>query len=149
MVTKKKETSEISKAQAHRVVKTAVYTAIGRRKSAVAQVKMQTGRGQVSVNKKKGQEYFTGWSQRKALEQPLDATGLRDRMDLAINVRGGGLQAQSEACRLGIARAIVLFHREHRPALKAAGHLRRDAREKERKKYGLKRARRAPQFSKR
>lgn len=125
------------------------FIAIGRRKSAAARVKMERGDGKITVNGREPQKYFTSVAQRRVLKQPLEIAGLVDRVNLAIKAKGGGLQAQAEAARLGIARAILLLDKERRTALKAAGYLRRDSREKERKKYGLKRARRAPQFSKR
>ena len=125
------------------------YVAIGRRKSAAARIKMEMGDGKISVNGRDPKQYFNSPAQRRTLLMPLESAGLVDRVDLAIKAKGGGLQAQAEAARLGIARAILLLNKEHRPSLKAAGFLRRDPREKERKKYGLKRARRAPQFSKR
>lgn len=125
------------------------YVAIGRRKSAAARVKMEMGDGKIAVNGKDPQKYFTSIAQRRVLLQPLETASLVDRVNLSIKTKGGGMQAQAEAARLGIARAILLLDKEHRTALKAAGYLRRDSREKERKKYGLKRARRAPQFSKR
>ncbi len=129
--------------------KGSVYIAIGRRKSAAAQVKLEMGDGKVIVNGKDPQKYFTSVAQRRVLQQPLEIAGLVDRVNLAIKTKGGGMQAQAEAARLGISRAIILLDKEHRAVLKAVGYLRRDSREKERKKPGLKRARRAPQFSKR
>lgn len=129
--------------------KSLAYVAIGRRKNAVARVKLQLGNGKISINERDPKRYFTSPAQRRTLFQPLETASLVDRVDLAIKARGGGLQAQAEAARLGISRAIILLDKEHRPVLKTAGFLRRDSRKKERKKYGLKRARRAPQFSKR
>lgn len=129
--------------------KGSAYIAIGRRKSAAARVKLEIGDGQVIVNGKDPQKYFTSAAQRRVLQQPLEVAGLVDRVNLAIKTKGGGMQAQAEAARLGISRAIILLDKEHRAVLKAVGYLRRDSREKERKKPGLKRARRAPQFSKR
>ncbi len=150
MVVKKTKKPEIVKEAApKKAPKGSTYVAIGRRKSAAARVKMELGQGKIIVNGKDPQKYFTSVAQRRVLLQPLETASLVDRVDLAIKTKGGGMQAQAEAARLGIARAIILFDREHRIALKSAGFLRRDPREKERKKYGLKRARRAPQFSKR
>lgn len=129
--------------------KGSAYVAIGRRKSAAARVRLERGDGKIIVNGKDPQKYFTSVAQRRVLQQPLEIAGLVDRVNLAIKTKGGGMQAQAEAARLGISRAIILLDKEHRAVLKAVGYLRRDSREKERKKPGLKRARRAPQFSKR
>ncbi|MFC1721332.1 30S ribosomal protein S9 [Patescibacteria group bacterium] len=129
--------------------KPTAYIGLGRRKSAVARVKLQSGEGNILVNGKPLPEYFTVTAQQITINQPLAATSLQQQIDLQIRSRGGGKRAQAEAARLAIARAILKYDKEHRKALKAAGYLTRDAREKERKKYGLKGARRAPQFSKR
>ena len=129
--------------------KTAAYIGLGRRKSSVARVKLQQGTGKVLVNGKSLAEYFPVTAQQIIVNSPLLTTNLQSLVDLQIKSRGGGKKGQSEAARLAIARAIIKYDKEHRPALKTAGFLTRDAREKERKKYGLKRARRSPQFSKR
>ncbi len=123
--------------------------AIGRRKKAVAQVRLYNkGKGLLVVNKQKLADYFPSYLW-PIINQPLKATGhLRD-LDISILVRGGGLRGQAEAVRHGIARALVEFNKELKAVLRAKGWLTRDARRKERKKPGLKKARRAPQWSKR
>jgi small subunit ribosomal protein S9 len=122
---------------------------LGKRKTARARVKLfQDGSGQVTVNGMKVKEYFHGVSVENALA-PLTMCGVKDTIDIDARVSGGGKSAQSDAVRHGISRALLLISSDYRPELKRAGFLRRDARIKERKKPGLKRARRAPQFSKR
>jgi small subunit ribosomal protein S9 len=117
--------------------------------AARARVKVyQDGSGEVTVNGMKLKEYFNGFSIENAIA-PLLTTDLRNRVDVDVMTSGGGKAAQSDAIRLGISRALLLLNPDFRPDLKRAGFLRRDARIKERKKPGLKRARRAPQFSKR
>ena len=118
------------------------YYGTGRRKSSVARVYLVPGTGKVTINKKDMDEYF-GYDTLKVIaRQPLELTSTADKFDVLVNVHGGGYTGQAGAIRHGIAR-------EFRPALKKAGYLTRDPRMKERKKYGLKKARRAPQFSKR
>jgi len=121
----------------------------GRRKNAVARVYLVPGEGKVTVNKQEAKSYFG----RKVLEvlirQPLELTGLADRFNVYARVRGGGLSGQAGALKQGIARAMVEAEPNLRVLLKRAGFLTRDPRMKERRKYGLKKARRAPQFSKR
>lgn len=122
----------------------------GRRKESVARVRLSLGKGKITVNEKTPEEYFGG---RKAylrsVRMPLEVTGTKGRFDISANVQGGGLTGQVEAVRHGIARALVEYDESFRTDLRKAGLLTRDPREKERKKYGLKKARRAPQFSKR
>ena len=121
----------------------------GKRKTAVARVKLfQEGSGKVTVNGLKIAEYFSGVQIENATS-PLSLTGNKKNFDVEVVVLGGGKSAQSDAIRLGVSRALLLFDPELRPSLKREGFLRRDARVKERKKPGLKGARRAPQFSKR
>lgn len=124
--------------------------AVGRRKEAVAQVRLYAkGSGKVFVNGKSLQNYLpTELLQQEALK-PLLLNNLADQFDITVVVRGGGVRGQAEAIRLGVARALVTFEEGYRSQIKKAGLLTRDARVKERKKYGLKRARRAPQWSKR
>lgn len=125
------------------------FYSVGKRKTAIARVRLfQGGNGDVTVNSKKLQEYFAGVQVENALA-PLRITDTKGSFDVEVQVIGGGKSAQSDAMRLGISRALLLFDPELRPTLKREGFLRRDARIKERKKPGLKRARRAPQFSKR
>ncbi len=124
--------------------------ATGRRKESVARVYMNPkGSGKILVNGKDYKEYFPSVLFQQPVEQPLKLVDMWGKVDLRIRVEGGGLRGQSEAIRHGIARALIQLNPELRPPLKKAGFLRRDPREVERKKYGLKKARRAPQFSKR
>ena len=121
----------------------------GRRKSSVARVYITPGTGKVTINKKDMDDYFGLDTLKIIVRQPLDVTGTADKYDVKVTVRGGGFTGQAGAIRHGIARALNKADEEFRAPLKKAGFLTRDAREKERKKYGLKKARRAPQFSKR
>ena len=124
------------------------YYGTGRRKSSVARVYVTPGKGLITVNGKKVDEYMPYATLVMDLRQPLEVSGAADRYDVEAFVKGGGFTGQAGAIRLGIARAL-LEAGEDRQALKAAGLVTRDSRAKERKKYGLKAARRAPQFSKR
>ena len=122
----------------------------GRRKSSVARVHLfPTGTGTITINGRDIEEYFGLETLKMVVRQPLNTTGTLDKVDIACTVTGGGVTGQAGAIRHGIARALLEMNPEYRPALKAAGFLTRDPRMKERKKYGLKAARRAPQFSKR
>ena len=121
----------------------------GRRKSSVARVYITPGSGKVTINKKDMDDYFGLETLKIIVRQPLEVTGTSDKYDVKVTVRGGGFTGQAGAIRHGIARALNKADEEFRAPLKKAGFLTRDAREKERKKYGLKKARRAPQFSKR
>jgi small subunit ribosomal protein S9 len=122
----------------------------GRRKTAVARVRMYPGKGAITVNGKTAPEYFGGRSLNQTiLESPLVLTNTTGRYDIIVTVRGGGVSGQVGAVRHGISRALVRSDEELRPVLKRAGMLTRDARAKERKKVGLKRARKAPQYTKR
>ncbi len=125
------------------------YYGTGRRKKSVARVYLVQGTGKVTVNKRDIDEYFGLETLKTIIRQPLVATDTADKFDVLVNVRGGGLAGQAGAIRHGIARALLEADAEFRPTLKAEGYLTRDPRMKERKKYGLKAARRAPQFSKR
>ena len=125
------------------------YQGTGRRKSSVARVTLVPGTGVITVNGRKVEEYLPSATFVMDLKQPLVATSNETRFDIMCNVNGGGYTGQTGAIRLGIARALIEASAEYRPTLKALGLLTRDARAKERKKYGLKGARRAPQFSKR
>lgn len=125
------------------------YWGTGRRKTSVARVRLIPGDGQVQVNKRSLDDYFGLETLKLIVKQPLLLTDLLGRYDVIANVRGGGNSGQAGAIRHGIARALLKLDPELRPALKKEGLLTRDARMKERKKYGLKAARRAPQFSKR
>ena len=127
----------------------AKYYGTGRRKSSVARVYFVPGTGKVTINKRDMDEYFGLDTLKVIVRQPLAATETADKFDVLVNVRGGGYTGQAGAIRHGIARALLNVDADYRPILKSAGFLTRDPRMKERKKYGLKAARRAPQFSKR
>lgn len=121
----------------------------GRRKKAIARVYLMPGKGNITINKRSIDEYLGLETLKTIVRQPLVATDNVNKFDILVNVHGGGYTGQAGAIRHGIARALVKADAEYRPTLKAAGFLTRDPRMKERKKYGLKGARRAPQFSKR
>ena len=126
------------------------YWGTGRRKSAIARVRLiPGGEGAITINKKSIDEYLSLETLKLIVRQPLVLTDSLAKYDVVVNVCGGGLTGQAGAIRHGISRALVEADAELRPALKKAGFLTRDSRKKERKKYGLKAARRAPQFSKR
>ena len=125
------------------------YLGTGRRKSSVAQVILTPGKGEITVNGKNVMDFFPYATLVQDLEQPLEITGTKKDFDIKVKVRGGGFTGQSGATRLGIARALLEASKDYRPQLKNLGMLTRDSRIKERKKYGLRGARRAPQFSKR
>ena len=125
----------------------AKYYGTGRRKSSVARVYLVPGTGKVTINKRDMDEYFGLDTLKVIVRQPLAATETADKFDVLVNVRGGGYTGQAGAIRHGIARALLNVDADYRPILKSAGFLTRDPRMKERKKYGLKAARRAPQFS--
>ena len=121
----------------------------GRRKKSVARVRLYPGSGEITINGRSIDEYFGLETLKLIVNQPFGVTGTAGKFDIVANVTGGGISGQAGAIRHGIARALLAADAEYRPALKAAGFLTRDPRMKERKKYGLKAARRAPQFSKR
>lgn len=125
------------------------FVATGRRKRAVASVRLRPGVGKIDCNGKEFSEYFPTEIQRKAALAPLEKLGLSEKYDMIVRVRGGGVEAQASALRLGIARALVGEDEARRNELKVDGFLTRDARKKERKKYGLAGARKSFQFSKR
>ena len=126
-----------------------MYRGTGRRKSSVARVYLVPGSGKITINKRDIDEYLGLETLKVVVRQPLVATDTLDKYDVLVNVKGGGYTGQAGAIRHGIARALLEVDADYRPTLKAAGYLTRDPRMKERKKYGLKSARRAPQFSKR
>lgn len=126
-----------------------VYTATGRRKSAVARVRMSSGDGKITVNKRPIENYFGRETLKMIIHQPLELCEVDGRYDINVNVDGGGLSGQAGAIRLGVSRALEKMDADNRPRLKKAGFLTRDPREKERKKPGLAGARKAFQFSKR
>ncbi|EGL81980.1 ribosomal protein S9 [Caldalkalibacillus thermarum TA2.A1] len=125
------------------------YYGTGRRKEAVARVRLVPGDGKIIINKRDIDDYFGLETLKKIVRQPLELTETEGKYDVLVNVKGGGFTGQAGAIRHGISRALLEADPELRPVLKKAGFLTRDPRMKERKKYGLKKARRAPQFSKR
>lgn len=125
------------------------YYGTGRRKSSTARVRLVPGSGQITINGREAREYFPYETQLLILNQPLVTTETQGTYDVLVNVHGGGFTGQAGAIRHGVARALLEADPEYRASLKREGYLTRDARMKERYKYGLKSARRAPQFSKR
>jgi len=125
------------------------YRGTGRRKKSVARVRLVPGSGKIVVNEKDVDNYFGRDTLIKDLKTPLELTSTLSTLDVIVNVQGGGLSGQAGAIRHGISRALLKVDQDYRKALKKAGMLTRDPRMKERKKYGLKKARKAPQFSKR
>ena len=125
------------------------YLGTGRRKSSVARVYLRSGKGEFVINGRKFEEYIPSAAIRLDVMQPLAITENEDKFDIIVNVFGGGLSGQAGAIRLGIARALMEVNADYRQVLKPAGLVTRDPRSKERKKYGLKKARKASQFSKR
>ena len=128
---------------------TVKFYGTGRRKKSIARVYLTPGTGKITVNKRDLDEFFGMETLKVIVKQPLELTGTADKFDVLVNVHGGGFTGQAGAIRHGISRALLKADAEYRPALKKAGFLTRDPRMKERKKYGLKAARRAPQFSQR
>ena len=131
------------------MAKTEKYYGTGRRKKSIARAYLTPGKGDVVINKRNMDDYFGMETLKVIVRQPFMATGTNEKFDVQVNVRGGGYTGQAGAIRHGIARALLQVDAEYRPVLKKEGFLTRDPRMKERKKYGLKAARRAPQFSKR
>ena len=131
------------------MAKTEKYYGTGRRKKSIARVYLTPGKGDVIINKRNMDDYFGMETLKVIVRQPFVATGTNEKFDVLVNVSGGGYTGQAGAIRHGMARALLQVDAEYRPVLKKEGFLTRDPRMKERKKYGLKAARRAPQFSKR
>lgn len=127
----------------------AQYWGVGRRKKSIARVRLVPGNGKIIVNSKDVEEYFGRDTLIKVLKTPLEVTNNINTLDVLVNVYGGGLSGQAGAIRHGVSRALLKVDQDYRKPLKKAGLLTRDPRMKERKKYGLKKARKAPQFSKR
>ena len=125
------------------------YLGTGRRKSSVARVRLTTGKGIITINGRTFEDYIPSAAIRLDVLQPLEMTESKEKFDIDVNVCGGGISGQAGAIRLGITRALMEVDPDLRKVLKPAGMVTRDPRAKERKKYGLKKARRAPQFSKR
>ena len=132
-----------------KAAKSAKYNGTGRRKKSIARVYLVPGKGEISINKRSFDDYFGLETLKVIVRQPLTATDTVDKFDVNVTVKGGGYTGQAGAVRHGIARALLQADPDYRPTLKKAGYLTRDPRMKERKKYGLKAARRAPQFSNR
>jgi small subunit ribosomal protein S9 len=126
-----------------------VVIALGRRKAAVARVYVKEGSGKIVINKREFETYFPSSILQYVVKQPLNKLGLADQYDITINLQGGGYKGQSEAARLGIARALVKINPENKPPLRSEGFMTRDSREVERKKPGRPKARKRFQFSKR
>lgn len=127
-----------------------VYWGTGRRKSAIARVRLVPGTGQVTINDRPGDQYLQfNPLYLEGVKAPLATLGLEHEYDILVNAHGGGVTGQADAIRLGVARALCELTPDNRKPLKVEGYLRRDPRSKERRKYGLKKARKAPQFSKR
>ena len=131
------------------MAKAARYYGTGRRKKSIARVYLVPGNGEITINKRNIDDYFGLETLKVIVRQPFAATDTNEKFDVIVNVHGGGYTGQAGAIRHGISRALLQADADYRPALKKAGYLTRDPRMKERKKYGLKAARRAPQFSKR
>ncbi len=147
-ITPKRQSPSLKTAQSKAATKY-VY-ALGRRKTAIARVKLFAGgHGKIIVNQREYKEYFPNFVWSENLEMPFETVGEKDKYDVEVKVIGGGPKGQSEAIRLAIARALVKINADYKALLRAAGFMTRDPRAKERKKPGLKRARRAPQWSKR
>jgi small subunit ribosomal protein S9 len=143
-------TSTPTKAAPAREIVTAPAAATGRRKQAIARVRIVPGTGKWTINGRDLESYFPNKVHQQEVNEPFVATGGEDRFDVIARIHGGGVSGQAGALRLGVARALNEIDEEgNRPALKKAGFLTRDPRAKERKKYGLKKARKAPQYSKR
>ena len=126
-----------------------VFCGTGRRKSSIARVRLVSGKGVITINNKSVDEYLPSEILKTIVKQPLNVTATEGKFDVIVNVEGGGLSGQAGAIRHGISRALVKASEENKATLKAAGFLTRDPRMKERKKPGFKKARKAPQFSKR
>jgi small subunit ribosomal protein S9 len=125
------------------------YYGLGRRKESTASARLFKGKGQITANDKPALEYFGHESLVDRVVQPTVAISQQDQFDISLKLKGGGKSGQADAARLAVAKAITAMNEELRPTLKKAGFMKRDSRVKERKKYGLKRARKAPQFTKR
>jgi small subunit ribosomal protein S9 len=143
------ESAEVVAEEAPRPVLTGPAGATGRRKEAIARVRIVPGTGKWTINGRPLDAYFPNKVHQQIVNEPFVTLGLEDQFDVIARINGGGVTGQAGALRLGISRALQLVDPDNRPPLKKAGFLTRDARAKERKKYGLKKARKAPQYSKR
>jgi small subunit ribosomal protein S9 len=135
--------------QKEKKAKTTEFWATGKRKSAIARIRLKPGSGSITVNSQSSDDYFGRATSRMIIKQPFEITGTVEKFDVFANVCGSGLSSQAGAVRHGISRALIEMNSDLRKPLKAAGFLTRDAREKERRKVGLRKARRRPQYSKR
>jgi small subunit ribosomal protein S9 len=142
-------TATATRSRSRRPAAPGIIGSTGRRKEAIARVRLTPGSGRWDINGRTLEEYFPNKVHQQLVSEPFRALEADDRFDVIVRLSGGGVTGQAGALRLGVARALSIFDPEHRPALKKAGFLTRDARVKERKKYGLKKARKAPQYSKR
>lgn len=145
------ESVELADEVASRAAKGGSYIgAIGRRKTSVARVRLiKNGKGMITINGKKMEQYFSTYDLREQITNPLKVTGQETAVDVSASVEGGGIRGQADAVRLGLSRALIILNPTFRKTLKKLGYLTRDSRKRERKKPGLKAARRAPQWSKR
>ena len=148
-IVEKKVVKKTTAKKSTKAAKAQEFLGTGRRKCSVARVRITTGSGNITINDKSIDEYFDLETLKTIVRQPLVLTETLHSVDVIVNIYGGGKTGQAGAIRHGITRALIEFRPELRPELKKAGFVTRDARKKERKKYGLKKARRAPQFSKR
>ena len=148
-IVEKKVAKKPAAKKSTKAAKAQEFLGTGRRKCSVARVRVTTGSGNITINDKTIDEYFDLETLKTIVRQPLVLTETLNTVDVVVNIYGGGKTGQAGAIRHGITRALIEFRPELRPELKKAGFVTRDARKKERKKYGLKKARRAPQFSKR
>jgi small subunit ribosomal protein S9 len=141
--------SEIRIAQSGKENKASTFTATGKRKNSIARVRLLPGIGKIVVNGKESKDYFNRPTLQMAVDRPFEITGTTGKFDVTVNVCGGGVSGQAGAVRHGIARALICMNPDLRKPLKTDGLLTRDAREKERRKVGRRKARRRPQYSKR
>lgn len=150
-VIKKTETPSLPAAKMSESASQLQYlVAIGKRKTAVANIKLMVhGSGKITVNEKEFETFFFLPSLREIIRRPLELSGLKDSVDVVVRLNGGGMKSQADALRLALTRVLVKINADMRPVFRGAGLLTRDARKKERKKFGLKRARKAPQWAKR
>lgn len=144
------DSAEEVKAEAPEMKKGSYIPSVGRRKTAIARIRLiKNGTGVITINGKPFDKYFTTFEYRRQVTDPMIVVGQNEAVDVSVKVQGGGVRGQAEAVRHGIARALIELNPTFRKSLKKLGYLKRDPREKERKKFGLKKARKSPQWSKR
>lgn len=144
------ESVEEVQAETPEMKKGSYIPSVGRRKTAIARIRLiKNGKGNITVNGKPFDKYFTTFEYRRQVTDPMVVVGQNEAVDVSVKVQGGGVRGQAEAVRHGIARALIELNPTFRKSLKKLGYLKRDPREKERKKFGLKKARKSPQWSKR